>query len=113
MANLQIGKTERNEKVCKACSDKEILEKARTTENAKKDLEKRITEELKKAEGCVHFCHHTLYDANGKEDSLMGKRTCGLMIKKECGHMDPKYGFCTFWIDGNPCPDWKKNNQSQ
>jgi hypothetical protein len=100
---------EKDNKICHACQEKMDLEKAKEAEKARKQLEAKIVSELTKAEECIHFYHHTLYKRNGEPEDplLVGKRTCDLSVKKECGHTEPKYTYCMAWTEGKSCLDWQ------
>lgn len=99
-----------NPDLCPDCERrKKEEESARIKQEGKKDDRfEAIRRALNKAEKCRHFCHHTLFDANAKEDPLMGSRTCSLLWKAKCGHEVLKHGLCMDWIDGKDCPDWEE-----
>ena len=95
--------------LCQACQRKKKEEETKQVEGRKKDDPwEKINKALRRAEGCRFFCHHTLFDTNGKEDSLMGVRTCSLVVKYRCGHEEPKHSLCMDWFDGKFCSDWKE-----
>jgi hypothetical protein len=102
-------------RVCSDCQKK--MAESKTNDGGaatitKEDRWKLVQATLKKAEGCEYFCHHGIYDADGKIDPLQGKRTCSLAIRRSCGHTEPKYGLCDEWFEGKVCVDLKEKVKS-
>lgn len=95
--------------LCSDCQKKKIEEGTKQDrEENKEDPMKKRRDALRRAEKCRFFHHHGLFDTDGKEDSLTGKRTCSLTIKHGCGHEVPKYTLCMDWFDGKLCGDWEE-----
>lgn len=99
--------------LCPDCQLRKSEKAAVATKEDKNDFWARVSEALRKAEQCRYFYHHTLFDAEGREEeaSLVGTRTCSFAIRAGCGHELLKYGQCWDWRDGRVCPDWQAKGE--
>lgn len=94
--------------LCRACERQRRKEErlGAKEETVRLDPMRARSEALRRARGCLHFTHHSMYTPDGKEDPLMGQRTCSLTVQCGCGHEKKRYNLCAKWFDGRECVDW-------
>lgn len=98
--------------LCPECQrKKKEEEQEQPKEGKKEDKFEAVKKALRRAEGCRFFKQHTLFDAHGQPDPLIGKRTCSLTVKARCGHEVPKHNLCMDWIEGKSCKDWETTEE--